>query len=164
MSYENDLFELIGFHENEKLYNNTTNKNDAGRLFYQDVDGDESLVIGFGYDLRHHSAEESLAALTACGFIDENNSTQVTSYLTNVNDFLSVYKSKTATKNEKCTAAKNAKEQLNDAFKNGITYNSAVSLFNNSISEYERNLNKFLKNYSTSKKKCSQPSELYKKF
>ena len=163
MSYKNDLFELIGFYENEELYNNTNNENDAGRLFYQDVDGDESLVIGFGYDLRYHSAEESLAALTACGFIDENNSAQVTSYLTSVNDFLSVYKSKTATENEKCAAAKNAKELLNDTFKDGITYNSATSLFYNSISEYELNLNNFLENYSASKKKCSQPSELYKK-
>ena len=162
MSYENDLFELIGFYENEKLYNNTNNKTDAGRLFYQDVDGDESLVIGFGYDLRHHSAEESLAALTACGFIDENNSSQVTSYMTIVNEFLSIYGDKTATKSEKCTAAKNAKDKLNNEFKTRITYNCAVSLFNNSIQTYGKKLNQFLEGYRLSAG-VLQPSELYRK-
>ena len=157
------MFELIGFYENEELYNNTNNENDAGRLFYQDVDGDESLVIGFGYDLRYHSAEESLAALTACGFIDGNNSTQVTSYLTSVNDFLSVYKSKTATKSEKCTAAKNAKDKLNNEFKTRITYNSAVSLFNNSIQTYEKKLNQFLEGYRLLSAGVLKPNELYRK-
>ena len=163
MSYKNDLFELIGFYENEELYNNTNNENDAGRLFYQDVDGDESLVIGFGYDLRYHSAEESLSALTACGFIDENNSSQVTSYLTSVNDFLSVYKSKTATKSEKCTAAKNAKDKLNDEFKTRITYNSAASLFNNSIQTYEKKLNQFLEGYRLLSAGVLKPNKLYRK-